>query len=477
MHALLFTDVENSTRLHEALGDERAATVWTAHDRRSRDLLARHRGREIGRADGLFLLFDSTADAASYALDYRAALAELGLTTRVGIHAGAVTLRANAASDIARGANDLEVDGIATPIAARIMALARGGQILDERGSARGARCRPACGRGCRGSRALPAQGHRITPRNPRARCPRRLPVRPSRGRRQGVSRGARRRPVASRARSATQPAAGTRCIRGSRNGVARARATSFTWRTLAHDSRPGRDGQDTPRAPIRLGMARRLARRCLLLRSLRRSLARGNRLCHRIGARRSARTPGTGRAVESRDCGAWPLPRRARQLRAGRGARAGYAFALARRGARCRIRRHEPRAPAAARRAGPRDRAARARRRRDRSIRRESARTAPGVFPRRNQSRSRCRSRSPARRPATCHRTGRGARQRVLARRTSGTNARALQVARPDARRTATAGDAARGHRLVVGAPHCMGTSRPRAVLDVRRGLHARSR
>jgi len=130
MHTLLFTDVENSTRFHEAFGDERAAAVWTAHDRRSRDLLARHGGREIGRADGLFLLFDRTADAASYALEYRAALAELGLSARVGIHAGAVTLRANAASDIARGANGLEIDGIATPIAARIMALARGGQIL-----------------------------------------------------------------------------------------------------------------------------------------------------------------------------------------------------------------------------------------------------------------------------------------------------------------------------------------------------------
>ena len=52
MHTLLFTDVENSTRFHEAFGDERAAAVWTAHDRRSRDLLARHGGREIGRADG-----------------------------------------------------------------------------------------------------------------------------------------------------------------------------------------------------------------------------------------------------------------------------------------------------------------------------------------------------------------------------------------------------------------------------------------
>ena len=66
--ALLFTDVVDSTRLVEGLGDSRAAGVWASHDRRARALLALHRGREIDRTDGFFLLFDEVADAASYAI-------------------------------------------------------------------------------------------------------------------------------------------------------------------------------------------------------------------------------------------------------------------------------------------------------------------------------------------------------------------------------------------------------------------------
>jgi predicted ATPase/class 3 adenylate cyclase len=130
VRALLFTDVVDSTRMVERLGDPRAAEVWAEHDRRARDLLALHRGREIGRADGFFLLFDDPADAARYALAYHQALAGLALTARVGIHVGPVTLRENPPEDIARGAIGTEVEGLTTPLTARVMALARGGQTL-----------------------------------------------------------------------------------------------------------------------------------------------------------------------------------------------------------------------------------------------------------------------------------------------------------------------------------------------------------
>ena len=128
--ALLFTDVVDSTRLGERLGDARAAEIWAAHDRRARDLLARHHGREIGRADGLFLLFDDVADAARYALAYHAALADLDVAARIGLHAGQVSLRENSPEDIAQGARSREVDGLATSLTARIMSLASGGQTL-----------------------------------------------------------------------------------------------------------------------------------------------------------------------------------------------------------------------------------------------------------------------------------------------------------------------------------------------------------
>ena len=62
---------------------DRALALWTEHDRRARDLLRLHHGREIDRADGFLLMFDTAADAARYALDYHAALAELGLAARL----------------------------------------------------------------------------------------------------------------------------------------------------------------------------------------------------------------------------------------------------------------------------------------------------------------------------------------------------------------------------------------------------------
>jgi len=128
--ALLFTDVVDSTRLVEQLGDARAAEVWTEHDRHARELLAAHRGLEIDRTDGFFLVFDDALDAARFALAYQEALRDLELEARVGMHVGAVTLRENAPEDVARGAKRIEVEGLAKPFAARVMGLARGGQCL-----------------------------------------------------------------------------------------------------------------------------------------------------------------------------------------------------------------------------------------------------------------------------------------------------------------------------------------------------------
>ena len=77
-HALLFTDLVDSTRRVAAIGDAAAAELWAAHDRGARDLIARLEGREIDRSDGFFLLFDSAADALGYALAWHVALRRLG---------------------------------------------------------------------------------------------------------------------------------------------------------------------------------------------------------------------------------------------------------------------------------------------------------------------------------------------------------------------------------------------------------------
>jgi predicted ATPase/class 3 adenylate cyclase len=130
--ALLLTDVVDSTQLAERLGDAAAAEANAAHDRAARDLLRRHGGREIDKTDGMLLLFERAPDAVDYALAYHAALASLAvpLQARAGLHVGTVLLRANPAQDVALGAKPVEVEGLAKPLAARVMSLARGGQTL-----------------------------------------------------------------------------------------------------------------------------------------------------------------------------------------------------------------------------------------------------------------------------------------------------------------------------------------------------------
>jgi predicted ATPase/class 3 adenylate cyclase len=130
--ALLLTDVVDSTQLSHALGDIDMARLWAQHDRAARDLLRAWRGREIEKTDGLLALFDSAADAAAFALAYHRALAGLEhpLVARAAVHVGPIALRESSTDDVAGGAKRFEVDGLAKPITARVMATALGGQTL-----------------------------------------------------------------------------------------------------------------------------------------------------------------------------------------------------------------------------------------------------------------------------------------------------------------------------------------------------------
>ncbi|MFN0185484.1 MAG: ATP-binding protein [Aquabacterium sp.] len=130
--AIVLTDVVDSTQLARQIGDVAIAAVWGEHDRVTRDLLPLYRGREIDKTDGMLMIFDDVEDAARFALHYQAGLAamRLPLRARVGLHVGPVVLRENSAADVALGAKPLEVDGAAKAIAARVMSVALGGQIL-----------------------------------------------------------------------------------------------------------------------------------------------------------------------------------------------------------------------------------------------------------------------------------------------------------------------------------------------------------
>lgn len=133
---LLISELVDSTHLADTLGDERMAEIWRRHDRLARDLLQEHDGREVERTHSFLMLFDRPLDAVRYALAFQQELAELSkeiavdLSVRIGIHLGEVILLETPPEDVARGAQPLEVEGLAKPVAVRLMTLAQGGQTI-----------------------------------------------------------------------------------------------------------------------------------------------------------------------------------------------------------------------------------------------------------------------------------------------------------------------------------------------------------
>ncbi len=136
VRAILLTDLCDSTELVERIGDTLAVELFQEHDRLVMELQQRWSGRLIDRSDGLLLLFERPIDGLGFALDYLRGLQEIGrrrslkLHARAGMHVGEVVTWSNSAHAIANGAKQLEVEGLAKPIAARLMSLARPDQIL-----------------------------------------------------------------------------------------------------------------------------------------------------------------------------------------------------------------------------------------------------------------------------------------------------------------------------------------------------------
>ena len=116
---MVFTDLVDSTRTGESLGDARAAELWSEHNRRARSLFAHRGGREIDRTDGFFVVFESVQGAAAFAREYHGAIADLGLSARVGINVGPATLRENSAEDVAHVSKPVDVEGLAKALTAR----------------------------------------------------------------------------------------------------------------------------------------------------------------------------------------------------------------------------------------------------------------------------------------------------------------------------------------------------------------------
>ncbi len=136
LRTILLTDICDSTRLVEVLGDKGTAQLFREHDRLVLTLQQRWRGRLIDRSDGLLLLFERPIDGLGFAIDYARGLAETGklrsmdIKVRAGLHVGEVLTWRNSEESVRVGAKPIEVEGLAKPTAARLMSMARPGQIL-----------------------------------------------------------------------------------------------------------------------------------------------------------------------------------------------------------------------------------------------------------------------------------------------------------------------------------------------------------
>ena len=119
---VMFTDIVDSTRRAEQLGDRSWRTLLDLHDETARRLIERQQGELVkSTGDGVLATFDGPGRAIRSATDLQDELSKVQIHLRTGIHTG----------EIERRGDDLV--GIAVHLAARVMAQADPGEILVSR--------------------------------------------------------------------------------------------------------------------------------------------------------------------------------------------------------------------------------------------------------------------------------------------------------------------------------------------------------
>jgi class 3 adenylate cyclase len=119
---VLFTDIVDSTKRAAEIGDRRWRALLDQHDGIVRREIDRFRGREIKTlGDGFLATFDGPARAVRCATNIAEAVRSIGIDVRSGVHTGEIEVKGE------------DIGGIAVHIAARIAALAQGGQVLASR--------------------------------------------------------------------------------------------------------------------------------------------------------------------------------------------------------------------------------------------------------------------------------------------------------------------------------------------------------
>jgi class 3 adenylate cyclase len=116
---LVFADIVSSTSKAAAIGNLRWRSLLDEHRERTRAVLRRFGGAEVDApGDGLFASFGSASAAVGFACTLRETAAELGLTLRVGVHAGECPTL------------DGKPCGLPVHVAARVAAAADPGSVL-----------------------------------------------------------------------------------------------------------------------------------------------------------------------------------------------------------------------------------------------------------------------------------------------------------------------------------------------------------
>ncbi|HJV03887.1 MAG TPA: adenylate/guanylate cyclase domain-containing protein [Actinomycetota bacterium] len=119
---VLFTDIVGSTDRARELGDARWGEVLDRHDAAAHASVDGRGGRILkSTGDGILATFDAPGPAIEAARALRAAVADLGLQIRAGLHTGEVEYRGT------------DVGGIAVHAASRILDAASPGEILVSR--------------------------------------------------------------------------------------------------------------------------------------------------------------------------------------------------------------------------------------------------------------------------------------------------------------------------------------------------------
>ncbi len=122
LYTIMFTDIVGSTETAVQSGDRQWRDLLEAHNAAVRQELAAFHGREINTTgDGFVAVFDGPARAIRCGSAIQAAVRQIGVEVRIGLHTGECEVQGDA------------VTGLALHIAARIADLASPGDVLISR--------------------------------------------------------------------------------------------------------------------------------------------------------------------------------------------------------------------------------------------------------------------------------------------------------------------------------------------------------